>query len=285
MREGEVPETGVPETEVSETGTLEHAASERLRIEVAPGIHLAGELTLPSSRDDASADLAAIYLHGFGSSRLGEKADRFRRHMVARRVTFAAFDFRGHGESGGSMRDLSLTRNLEDVACVRKELARRGYRRFVVLGSSMGGLTGLWHCAREPEGIVAAAHLAPALGLEDAFRRRLGAGAVERWEAEGSCEIEHDLGSWSIDWGFVEDLRRYPVDELIEQHRVPALLFQGRHDDSVPWESVVDFATRCRDDRIELHLFADGDHRMLDRLERLATLLDEFLDARLGPSS
>jgi hypothetical protein len=51
-------------------------------------------------------------------------------------------------------------------------------------------------------------------------------------------------------------------------------------DESVPWRSVADFAARCAREDVELHLFADGDHRLTDRKDRLWGLMTEFLRAR-----
>ena len=163
---------------------------------------------------------------------------------------------------------------------VHAELQRRGYGRLVLFGSSMGGLSGLWYAARCAEGIVGAVHLAPALGLEETFTSELGEEEVERWQREGKLEVGHDLGAWDISWGFVEDLRAHDVATLCSHYQTPTLIFQGKHDTSVPWRQVVDFATEATGDEVELHLFADGDHRMLNRLTRLWLLTEEFLVGR-----
>jgi hypothetical protein len=52
---------------------------------------------------------------------------------------------------------------------------------------------------------------------------------------------------------------------------------QGKLDATVSWKSVLDFATRCTYQEIELHLFVDGDHRLTDRKDRLWELMEEFL--------
>ena len=239
-----------------------------------------GSLAVRLDEPEAPSDLAVLYLHGFGSSQAGEKAELFRARFLRRGVAFCSFDFRGHGDSDGSMFDLTLSRNQEDVALVQAELRRRGYQRLVLFGSSMGGLTGLWYAARHPSHIHAAIHLAPALGLEETFSAELGAAQVERWQREGKLEIGHDLGAWDIGWGFVEDLRSHDVATLCARYRTPTLIFQGKHDTSVPWRQVVDFATAAAGEEIELHLFADGDHRMLDRLPRLWHLTEEFVVGR-----
>ncbi len=92
--------------------------------------------------------------------------------------------------------------------------------------------------------------------------------------------VEHELGSWDLGWGFVEDLERLRPDRLAEEYATPCLLLQGVKDDQVPWRAVLDFATRCPFEEIELHLFADGDHRLIDRKERLWSLMLGFLRDR-----
>ncbi len=241
---------------------------------------LAVRLDGPEPSSGTSSGAVMLYLHGFGSSQAGEKADLFRAECVARGIAFCSFDFQGQGDSGGSMLDLSLSRNLSDAAAVHAELERRGYSRVILFGSSMGGLTGLWHAHRNPERIAAAIHLAPALGLEDTFSTTLGPDKMARWQRDGQLEIEHELGTWDLAWNFVEDLRRHDVAELTAGYRTPTLIFQGKHDTSVPWRAVVDFATQAAGEEVELHLFADGDHRLIDRLPRLWVLAEEFLKGR-----
>lgn len=248
---------------------------QRFRLEVAAATSLDVRLSPPSGHRRG----AVLYLHGFGSSCSGEKAELLRRRFNEHGWWFCGFDFRGHGTSDGSMLDLTLSRHLADTEAVHHELERRGLGPTVIVGSSIGGLTGLWHAARHPARVAAAAHLAPALGLESTFGARLGDDAVRRWERDGRLEIAHELGSWEVGWGFVEDLRAHLDDELADGYRTPTLLLQGMLDDSVAWRRVVDFAAACEGRPVELHLFADGDHRMIDRLERLAGAMTGFLAA------
>jgi pimeloyl-ACP methyl ester carboxylesterase len=63
----------------------------------------------------------------------------------------------------------------------------------------------------------------------------------------------------------------HPEEIVAGLHIAPAL---------VSWKSVLDFAVRCTFQEIDLHLFADGDHRLTDRKERLWELMEEFLRGR-----
>jgi uncharacterized protein len=228
----------------------------------------------------ASGDLSILYLHGFGSQQSGEKAEFFRRHALGAGLGFCSFDFQGHGQSGGDLTGLTLTRNLEDVSRVHALLRSRGHARLILMGSSMGGGTALWYSALHPEEIAAGVHLAPALEMDQGLLAWAGEERARRWQETGTIHFENDLVSCELGWGLIEDLRAHAMPRLLAEYRTPCLLLQGKRDTTVAWRGVADFATRCAFTGIELHLFADGDHRLNDRKERLWELMVEFLQGR-----
>jgi pimeloyl-ACP methyl ester carboxylesterase len=221
-----------------------------------------------------------LYLHGFGSEQSGEKADFFRSRALAAGFSFCSFDFQGHGRSGGAMRDLTLTRNLEDVARVHAMLRDRGHGRLILTGSSMGGGTALWYSLLHPDEIVAGLHIAPALEMERGLLAWAGPERARSWQETGRLLYQSELVSTELGWGLIEDLRAHPLDALLAGYRTPCLLLQGKRDATVSWKSVLDFAVRCACEEIDLHLFADGDHRLTDRKDRLWELMTEFLRGR-----
>lgn len=224
--------------------------------------------------------LCILYLHGFGSVQTGEKAEFFRQRALESGFAFCSFDFQGHGRSGGTMQGLTLTRNLEDVARVHAFVRERGHDRVCLLGSSMGGGTALWYSALHPEEIVAGLHIAPAVQMERGLTAWAGPERCQTWQETGTIHFESELVSCELGWELIEDLRRHPFEDLLRSYRTPALLLQGRLDTSVSWKDVADFATRCAYSGIDLHLFADGDHRLTDRKDRLWELMLEFLRGR-----
>ena len=170
------------------------------------------------------------------------------------------------------MRELTFSRNLDDVAAVRALLERRGHARIALFGSSMGGAVGLWHAALAPDGIVAAAHLAPAVGMARGLETWAGPERLSRWQREGTIGFESELVHADLGWELMENLRRYDPAELVARYRTPTVIFQGQRDESVEWRDVAELAGRIERERpglVELKLFADGDHRLLDRKEEL----------------
>ena len=100
----------------------------------------------------------------------------------------------------------------------------------------------------------------------------LGAG-IRRTRAAETDENSHDHPRGDDSDGS-SSKTFFAFEDLLQKYRTPALLLQGKLDTSVPWKDVADFATRCAYPNIELHLFADGDHRRVDRSDwpRIALL-------------
>src|SRR6202158_453243 len=232
------------------------------------------------ARAGSAAGFCFLYLHGFGSEQSGEKAGFFRRQALAGGFAFCSFDFEGHGQSGGDMRGLTLSRNLENLSAVVSWLEARGHPRVCLIGSSMGGGTGMWFSAKAPARVTAGLHIAPALDLEGSLLAWAGPERTRGWQESGAIHFENDLVSCELGGELMEDLRADSTELLLPRSRTPALLLQGRFDPSVPWRAAVEFATRCPFRGIELHLFADGDHRLTDRKERPWELMLEFLRGR-----
>ncbi len=232
---------------------------------------------------DGMAGRTLLYLHGFGSTQAGEKSAFFRQAALAAGWCFASFDFQGHGASGGEIGRLTLSRNLADLERVVRELGARGQGPLVLVGSSMGGLTGLWFAATNPHLVAAGLYVAPAVDLGSRTERRLGPEGLARWQRDGALSVETELVRCDMHWDFVADLRRYPTAELARRHATPSLVFQGQRDDSVDWREVAAFAGEAVAGTVELHLFPEGDHRLLAQKPEIWARSLEFLSRKLEP--
>lgn len=253
--------------------------SEEVRLPIDQGkSHLSIMLDAPEK--PAIGNVCLLFLHGFGSVQLGTKATFFRERAIEAGIPFCSFDFQGHGQSGGSMRTLTMTRNLADIECVRAFLEERGYFRVVLIGSSMGGYAGLWYAARHPERVVAACHIAPGFKMSRGFLLWAGSERAREWQQSGLLRFQNEDVDVEIGWGWIEDLRQFDDDRLATHTRTPTLIFHGRHDKSIPWRQSVEFVRTCDSDEVELHVFAGGDHRLTDWKDRMWALMVEFLSAR-----
>ncbi len=250
---------------------------ERLPVAGAEGetSHLAVRLTQPGGA--SRSRFAFLYLHGFGSAQSGEKADYFRERAVAEGIPFCSFDFQGHGESGGTMRELTFSRNLEDLVVVHDFLSGQGLGAVVLIGSSMGGATALWHAARRPAQVLASLLVAPAVGMGRGLERWAGKERLAEWRGEGSIRYSNALVTADLGWNLITDLRRFDLEVLSAAYRTPTLVLQGMQDDTVDYREVTRFVARSPGGFFRIRLFADGDHRLTGRKEELWSEMRAFL--------
>ncbi|MGH2676848.1 MAG: alpha/beta hydrolase [Actinomycetota bacterium] len=121
----------------------EEVTAREARFVTSDGVELVGDVR---GRGDAGVVLA----HMYGTDRTSWS--EFAQLLAQEGFLVLAMDFRGFGDSGGS-RDISQL--WQDVLAGADELRRRGARRVVVIGASMGGTAALVAASRaELEGVA-----------------------------------------------------------------------------------------------------------------------------------
>jgi pimeloyl-ACP methyl ester carboxylesterase len=220
-----------------------------------------------------------FFLPGFGSVRGGAKAAAFRVAAAEAGVSFASIDFRGHGDSSGSMEDLTLSGMLADVDATLSALAPRRTET-VLFGSSLGGLAAAWWSATRPTPPSACILVAPAFGFMTRYVERLGPAAVAEWKRTGVHTYASEWMSFPLRWSIAEDAFAHDEAVLAATYRTDTLILQGLLDDNVPWRVPVAFAERCPHRPIDVALLSGGDHRLTSRLDDLPRLACDFLRSR-----
>jgi uncharacterized protein len=240
------------------------------------GGQLAGTLDL-----DGPHEAAVLYVHGFGSVRGGEKATALHAACRARGLGFAAFDFRGHGASSGSMRDLLASGLLADLAVIAEYLGAQGVTRLLPVGSSMGGFAAAWFARDRPELVPALVLIAPAFRFLEARWSGLDEAGRERWRQAGVCRFVNQHLDVELSYTLLEERDRFRWQDLAAGWRVPALIFHGMRDESVPYAHSVELADRAACHDIELRLLRGGDHRLGAYKDRIADEACRFFASSL----
>ncbi len=229
-------------------------------------------LTLPSR----PTDILFIYVHGFASHQRGEKALYFRDRVVEQGMAYLTFDLRGHGDSGGTIRTLTLTRGLEDLSAILSGPAAP-YRKIVLIGSSMGGQLAVWTAAWNPNRITAAVLIAPSFSFYENRLRDLGETGLRRLNQEGEMRIRNEWIDVTIGRALVEDAKQYEIEKILPTYRTPTLILHGTADTTVPWEGSVDFVRRAAARPLDLVLIGGGDHRLSEQKSSLFDLIMTFV--------
>jgi predicted alpha/beta-fold hydrolase len=92
---------------------------------------------LAADVDRRGASPALVCVHGFGGDRKGAKVAAFRRMAAEEGWSFVAPEMRGHGDSSGSIADLTLSGMVTDVG-VAVDAVSRDASHVVLVGSSLG---------------------------------------------------------------------------------------------------------------------------------------------------
>ncbi|HZS09843.1 MAG TPA: alpha/beta fold hydrolase [Blastocatellia bacterium] len=258
-----------------------HAArgrqSESIELTMPDGQLIRGTLSFAGAEARAPS---VIFVHGFGSTRGGEKAVALEAECSRRDWAFAACDFRGHGESGGTMPELRGSRLLEDLDAIITLVANRTAGPAFLVGSSMGGWASAWFAAREPARVKACAFIAPAFHFLEF--RSLNKAAHKEFQRTGQHRYQNEFVDAEISYGLVTEMKNYRLEDMAARFRSPLLVFHGMRDDIVPYTDSVDFVSRCASKEVELMLFKTGDHRLVSEKEKMSRMACDFFAARLA---
>lgn len=220
--------------------------------------------------DRAGTDILVIYAHGFLSNKNHRIVPRFV-ELLGERFDVMAFDFRGHGESGGlcSFGDGELL----DLDAVVRYARGFGYRKIVTVGSSMGGATVIRHggLIGNVDGVATIGAFADArnlrrpasvLGLRLIFNTALGGpfAAITRGTRVGNLQLaEHQ-----------------PIDVVHRIAPAPLLLIHGEWDMLIHRDEAESLFAHAREPK-ELFVVPHGGHDIPLLTRDTVELLDDWI--------
>ncbi len=245
----------------------------RINLPREPGEFLDYTLTLPKGTQTPAT--LVIYLHGFASHQKGEKVLYFRDRFVEAGAAYLAFDHRGHGSSSGTMKDLTITRNLEDIGTIIKAEGA-GFKKRMLVGSSMGGQTAAWYAARRPDLITANLLIAPGFRFLQNRLKELGTKGLKKLKAEGQITIKNEWVEVTIGKEFLDDARHFTMDRLVKDYQTPTIILHGTEDGAVPFQDSVEFIQESKARPLDLLLIAGGDHQLTDHKDVLFEYMYAF---------
>jgi pimeloyl-ACP methyl ester carboxylesterase len=222
-----------------------------------------------------------VWLGGFMSDMNGTKAIALDQWAESQNRACIRFDYSGHGQSGGTFTDGTITRWLEeslavfDACCVGPQ---------VLVGSSMGGWIALLLArelkrrapARSAAVLSGMVLIAPAVDFTEALMwKRFPADVKRTIETKGVWERPSQYAEhpYPITRGLIEDGRRHLLLGGLIETGCPVRILQGVEDPDVPWRHAVELVSRLAQDDVVLSLVKDGDHR-LSRPEDIERLLN-----------
>jgi pimeloyl-ACP methyl ester carboxylesterase len=209
---------------------------------------------------------------------MGSKASALAQWAEARGQAMVRFDYFGHGQSAGVMRDGSIGRWRDDAVAVFDELTEGPQ---ILVGSSMGGWIMLLLALKRPERIAGLVGIAAAPDFtEDLMWNLFSEDARQRITTEGAILLpsNHGDSAFEITREFIADGRQHLVLRAPIDIQRPVRLLHGMADADVPWRISLRLLERLSGGDATLTLVKDGDHRLSrpQDLERMFAAVSEL---------
>jgi len=229
-----------------------------------------------------------FWLGGFMSNMAGSKATAVDAFGAENGLAVTRFDYSGHGASGGTFADGTVSRWLEEAAAVLDAFASG---RQIIVGSSMGG----WLALSLAEQLRASGRIAGLLLIAPAYdmTRTL---MLDRMTKKARAALTrdglvHEPSSYSdepyvITRALIEDGDRHLIGDRLIEVGCPVVILQGIADKEVPWRHSASLVERLASDDVVLTLVKDGDHRLSrpEDLERIGGALASLVADARAPS-
>lgn len=219
-----------------------------------------------------------VWSSGFKSDMSGSKVTVLEAWAKAQGHGFLAFDYSGHGLSGGAFEDGTISAWREDALAA---IEQHTNGKLVLVGSSMGGWMALLAALALADRVAAMVLIAPAPD----FTQKL---MWPEFSAEQQAEIlEQGLTLRPSDYGdpypitrdLIEDGKQWALlDEPIAL-TLPIRILQGMQDPDVPWRHAFKLVDALQSDDVVFSLIKDGDHRLSrdQDIERLVSVCAELV--------
>lgn len=212
-----------------------------------------------------------VWLSGFMSDMSGTKVTMLEDWAKSVGESFLAFDYSGHGLSGGEFEDGTISAWREDCVDIISGLTQGP---LVLVGSSMGGWMALLTALALKDRVRALVLIAPAPDFTQKLMwAGMDPGTRSEIEETGRVLLPSDYGDpYPITKALIEDGAKWSLlDEQIA-FGGPVRILQGMQDEDVPWQHAFRLVKTISSDDIVFQLIKDGDHR-LSRDEDIARLI------------
>ncbi|MBO6687072.1 MAG: alpha/beta fold hydrolase [Henriciella sp.] len=224
-----------------------------------------------------STGLTFVWLSGFKSDMTGTKVTVLETWAQQAGHGFLAFDYSGHGVSGGAFEDGTISAWREDALAAIEGLTSGA---LVLVGSSMGGWMALLSALALKNRVAAMVLIAPAPD----FTQKL---MWPEFSAEQQAEImdqgrtlrPSDYGDpYPITRDLIEDGKLWALLDAPIDLTCPIRILQGMQDPDVPWQHAFRLVEALKSEDLVFSLIKDGDHRLSrdQDIERLVATCEEL---------
>ena len=146
------------------------------------------------------------------------------------------FDFRYHGESGGTWKDFTISGEVQDLQEVVDFIKFKGFKKIGIVGASFGASIGILYSAKQSPKALCLWY--PTLNYKNVFLepitewgKRNFAGKWKQIEEKGFLEVNKKKMGKEI----YEELKSINLEKYFAKIKCPVLIIHGDKDTYVPY--------------------------------------------------
>lgn len=225
-----------------------------------------------------------LFCNGFRSNMHSRKAASIERWCRSREHQFTRFDYRGHGESEGVFRELTIGDWLKDTLTILDSVTNGPQ---LLVGSSMGGWISFLAARAQPRKVAGIIAVAPAVDMTEHALSNLSTKAKNELSKTGVWmrPSNYDPEGYPITRKLLEEGRSHLLLPGPIEFFGPVRILHGMEDKAVPWELSLKIAEALTSNDVKINLIKNGDHRLSQTCEisRLLSAISSCLTALKCP--
>ncbi len=233
------------------------------------------------------ASPCVIFCPGFNSTMQGNKARALKQYCQQHGQAFVAFDYQGHGQSGGDFADGNISTWLADTLAI-VDIAAARFGSVILVGSSMGGWLSLLASLQRANQVSGLLMIACAADMTKTYPARIANSELEYDEqGRGYYRVENsydDEQDYKIYKQLIDDGPQHFLLDSQISILCPVRLIHGDQDEVVELSRSEQVLSKLDSTNASLSTIVGGDHRLStpSDLIQIVASLGELLNLATG---
>jgi putative redox protein len=225
---------------------------ENFRFPNSHGVELAGRIY----RKNEDQKAGVIFSHGLFSSKDGYKITRMAESIVESGFALMTFDFTFSGESPGSIKDICILKEVEDLKCAVNLFKSKGIEKIHLMGSSMGAAVTILVSSQGLFNIESLILIAAPLSFEK---------LIPEIKKEDAAALDSDgyslIQGVMVNNRFIREIFEIDMIAAVKKIKVPVFIVHGKRDAVVDFSNLDVFMRNSGSECTPL-VIEDGDHNL-----------------------
>jgi uncharacterized protein len=235
------------------------------------GLLLTGVFDLPLEIDEF-----ALMAHGIGTDKneWNNLHCKMSRDLNEKGIGTFRFDYRGHGESQGTMREMTIMGEYLDIVSSAKKIKSKWDGPFSIIASSFGAGSAIFYSYNFPENVNSLILLNPVLDYNSTFLNALEDWGKESFNKEGYRHLEENgyllLDKiYQLDAKLIAEFACIRPYEALSHLKCPVLTVHGDKDSMVPFEISKRYGRPNR--KSKFMAIKNAEHGFVDWIDEIGT--------------